>query len=119
MALRWSVSEHENNFNVYFERYKNLKKEQQRFRSEGDFFQTMPHDPDTPPAKKFKPGSVFFRLDRNKPGMLLPRKGNPSTPIEVQRKQLPIYQAKPQLLNQLRQLHNAILIGEELNATES
>ncbi|XP_040038536.2 ATP-dependent RNA helicase DHX33 [Gasterosteus aculeatus] len=72
----------------------------------------MPHDPDTPPAKKFKPGSVFFRLDRNKPGMLLPRKGNPSTPIEVQRKQLPIYQAKPQLLNQLRQLHNAILIGE-------
>lgn len=44
--------------------------------------------------------------------MLLPRKGNPSTPIEVQRKQLPIYQAKPQLLNQLRQLHNAILIGE-------
>ncbi|KAK7925658.1 hypothetical protein WMY93_007968 [Mugilogobius chulae] len=41
--------------------------------------------------------------------MLLPRK---STPIDVQRKQLPIYQAKPQLLNQLRQLNNAILIGE-------
>uniref|UniRef100_A0A8C6TTN0 ATP-dependent RNA helicase DHX33 n=1 Tax=Neogobius melanostomus TaxID=47308 RepID=A0A8C6TTN0_9GOBI len=55
----------------------------------------MPHDPDPPPAKKFKPG-----------------KGNASTPIEVQRKQLPIYQAKPQLLNQLRQLNNAILIGE-------
>ncbi|XP_047463777.1 ATP-dependent RNA helicase DHX33 [Mugil cephalus] len=72
----------------------------------------MPHDPDTPPAKKFKPGSVFFRHDKNKPGMLLPRKGNATTPIEVQRKQLPIYQAKPQLLNQLRQLHNAILIGE-------
>ncbi|XP_068585604.1 ATP-dependent RNA helicase DHX33 isoform X2 [Cebidichthys violaceus] len=72
----------------------------------------MPHDPDPPPAKKFKPGSVFFRLDRNKPGMLLPRKGNATTPIDVQRKQLPIYQAKPQLLNQLRQLHNAILIGE-------
>ncbi|XP_054481263.1 ATP-dependent RNA helicase DHX33 [Anoplopoma fimbria] len=73
----------------------------------------MPHDPDPPPAKRFKPGSVFFRLDRNKPGMLLPRKGNASsTPIDVQRKQLPIYQAKPQLLNQLRQLHNAILIGE-------
>lgn len=35
-----------------------------------------------------------------------------STPLEVQRKQLPIYQAKPQLLNQLRQLHNAVLIGE-------
>ncbi|XP_034540262.1 LOW QUALITY PROTEIN: ATP-dependent RNA helicase DHX33-like [Notolabrus celidotus] len=72
----------------------------------------MPHDPDPPPAKRFKPGSVFFRLDKNKPGMLLPRKGNATTPIEVQRKQLPIYQAKPQLLNQLRQLNNAILIGE-------
>uniref|UniRef100_UPI0037E8C29E ATP-dependent RNA helicase DHX33 n=1 Tax=Semicossyphus pulcher TaxID=241346 RepID=UPI0037E8C29E len=72
----------------------------------------MPHDPDPPPAKRFKPGSVFFRLDKNKPGMLLPRKGNATTPLDVQRKQLPIYQAKPQLLNQLRQLHNAILIGE-------
>ncbi|XP_062261478.1 ATP-dependent RNA helicase DHX33 [Platichthys flesus] len=72
----------------------------------------MPNDPHPPPAKKFKPGSVFFRLDRNKPGMLLPRKGNATTPIEVQRKQLPIYQAKPQLLNQLRQLPNVILIGE-------
>ncbi|XP_063341710.1 ATP-dependent RNA helicase DHX33 [Pelmatolapia mariae] len=72
----------------------------------------MPHDPDPPPAKKFKPGSVFFRLDKNKPGMLLPRKGNATTAIDVQRKQLPIYQAKPQLLTQLRQLHGAILIGE-------
>ncbi|XP_004561717.2 ATP-dependent RNA helicase DHX33 [Maylandia zebra] len=72
----------------------------------------MPHDPDPPPAKRFKPGSVFFRLDKNKPGMLLPRKGNASTPIDVQRKQLPIYQAKPQLLSQLRQLHGAVLIGE-------
>uniref|UniRef100_A0A3Q0S2S8 ATP-dependent RNA helicase DHX33 n=1 Tax=Amphilophus citrinellus TaxID=61819 RepID=A0A3Q0S2S8_AMPCI len=72
----------------------------------------MPHDPDPPPAKRFKPGSVFFRLDKNKPGMLLPRKGNAATPIDVQRKQLPIYQAKPQLLNQLRQLHSAVLIGE-------
>ncbi|XP_068455838.1 ATP-dependent RNA helicase DHX33 [Clinocottus analis] len=72
----------------------------------------MPHDPDPPPAKRFKPGSVFFRLDRNKPGMLLPRKGNATIPLDVQRKKLPIYQAKPQLLSQLRQLHNAILIGE-------
>ncbi|XP_029956855.1 ATP-dependent RNA helicase DHX33 [Salarias fasciatus] len=72
----------------------------------------MPHDPDPPPAKKFKPGSVFFRLDKTRPGMLLPRKGNVATPIEVQRKQLPIYQAKAQLLTQLRQLHGAILIGE-------
>ncbi|XP_078122182.1 ATP-dependent RNA helicase DHX33 isoform X2 [Sander vitreus] len=72
----------------------------------------MPNDPDPPPAKRFKPGSVFFRQHKNKPGMLLPRKGHVTTPIDVQRKQLPIYQAKPQLLNQLRQLHNAILIGE-------
>ncbi|MEQ2263958.1 putative ATP-dependent RNA helicase dhx33, partial [Xenotaenia resolanae] len=72
----------------------------------------MPHDPDPPPAKKFKPGSVFFRQEKNKPGMLLPRKGNVTTPIDVQRKQLPIYQAKPRLLNELRRLHNAIVIGE-------
>lgn len=72
----------------------------------------MPHDPDPPPAKKFKPGSVLLNLNKKKPGMLLPRKGNATTPLDVQRKQLPIYQAKPQLLNQLRQLNNAILIGE-------
>lgn len=72
----------------------------------------MPHDPDLPPAKKFKPGSVFFRLEKNKPGMLLPRKGNVTTPIDVQRKRLPIHQARPRLLNELRQLHNAIIIGE-------
>lgn len=72
----------------------------------------MPHDPDPPPAKKFKPGSVLLSLNKKKPGMLLPRKGNAATPIDVQRKQLPIYQAKPQLINQLRQLNNAILIGE-------
>ncbi|XP_036845498.1 ATP-dependent RNA helicase DHX33 [Oncorhynchus mykiss] len=71
----------------------------------------MPHNPDHPPAKKFKPGSPFFRLDK-KPGMLLPRKENASVPIDVQRKNLPIYQAKSQLINQLRQLHNAVLIGE-------
>ncbi|XP_056451575.1 ATP-dependent RNA helicase DHX33-like [Gadus chalcogrammus] len=72
----------------------------------------MPHNPYHPPAKKFKPGSAFFRLDKNKPGMLLPKKGNIPTPLDVQRKRLPIYQAKPQLLNQLRQLPSAILIGE-------
>lgn len=54
----------------------------------------------------------MFRLDKTRPGMLLPRKGNVSAPIDVQRRQLPIYQAKPQLLNQLRQLHSAVLIGE-------
>ncbi|XP_027888190.1 ATP-dependent RNA helicase DHX33 [Xiphophorus couchianus] len=72
----------------------------------------MPHDPDLPPAKKFKPGSVFFRLEKNKPGMLLPRKGNVTTPIDVQRKQLPIYKARTRLVNELRPLHNAIVIGE-------
>ncbi|XP_068601063.1 ATP-dependent RNA helicase DHX33 [Brachionichthys hirsutus] len=72
----------------------------------------MPHDPDPPPAKRFKPGSVLFRLDKNKPRMLLPTKGSATSPIDVQRKRLPIYQAKPQLLNQLRQHHSAILIGE-------
>lgn len=77
----------------------------------------MPHDPDPPPAKKFKPGSVFLSLNKRKPGMLLPRKGDAATPIDVQRKQLPIYQAKPQLLSQLRQLHNAILIGKLLELT--
>lgn len=72
----------------------------------------MPHhDPYRPPAKKFKPGSAFFH---HKPAMLLPKKGNnpPPTPMEVQRKRLPIYQAKHQLLTQLRQLPCAILIGE-------
>lgn len=55
---------------------------------------------------------MFFRIDKQKPGMLLPRKGNTTTPVDVQRKQLPIYQAKAQLTNHLRQLHNAILIGD-------
>ncbi|XP_077596150.1 ATP-dependent RNA helicase DHX33 [Stigmatopora nigra] len=72
----------------------------------------MPYDFDHPPAKKFKPGSVFFRPDKKKPGMLLPGKAKATTPIDVQRKQLPIYQARTQLLSQLRQLHNVILIGE-------
>ncbi|XP_048873051.1 ATP-dependent RNA helicase DHX33 [Brienomyrus brachyistius] len=71
----------------------------------------MPHDPDPPPAKRFKPGSQFFRLNK-KPGMLLPRKENASVPVDVQRKHLPIYQAKSQLINRLRQLDSAVLIGE-------
>ncbi|XP_061658731.1 ATP-dependent RNA helicase DHX33 [Syngnathoides biaculeatus] len=72
----------------------------------------MPYDPDHPPAKKFKPGSVFFRLDKQKSGMLLPGRAKATPPLDVQRKQLPIYQARVQLLSQLRQLQNAILIGE-------
>ncbi|KAI5089266.1 putative ATP-dependent RNA helicase DHX33, partial [Silurus meridionalis] len=71
----------------------------------------MPHDPKPPPAKRFKPGSPFS-LANKKPGMLLPKKGNASSQIDVQRKHLPIYQAKSQLIDQLRQLPNAVLIGE-------
>ncbi|MBN3277137.1 DHX33 helicase, partial [Polyodon spathula] len=66
----------------------------------------MPQDPAPPPAKKFKPGSPLFR-----PGMLLPEK-HKSAPVEVQRKHLPIHQAREQLITQLRQLHSAVLIGE-------
>lgn len=77
------------------------------------FFRIMPHDPDPPPAKKFKPGSPFFPANK-KPGMLLPKKGNAPNPLDVQRKQLPIYQAKSQLIDQLRQLHNAVLIGKSI-----
>ncbi|TUB86239.1 Pre-mRNA-splicing factor ATP-dependent RNA helicase DEAH10 [Bagarius yarrelli] len=43
---------------------------------------------------------------------LLPKKGNAPSTIDVQRKQLPIYQARCQLIERLRQLHNAVLIGE-------
>ncbi|XP_061819111.1 ATP-dependent RNA helicase DHX33 [Nerophis lumbriciformis] len=71
----------------------------------------MPNEPDHPPAKKFKPASVLFRLDKQKAGMLLPGKPKTTT-IDDQRRQLPIYQARNQLLHHLRQLHNAILIGE-------
>ncbi|KAI2665083.1 ATP-dependent RNA helicase DHX33 [Labeo rohita] len=71
----------------------------------------MPHDPDPPPAKRFKPGSPFFRLDK-KPDMLLPRAGHAIVSVDAQRKQLPIYQTRTQVINQLRQLHNAVFIGE-------
>uniref|UniRef100_A0AAY4E6V9 ATP-dependent RNA helicase DHX33 n=1 Tax=Denticeps clupeoides TaxID=299321 RepID=A0AAY4E6V9_9TELE len=71
----------------------------------------MPQEPDFPPAKRFRPGSPFFRLSK-KPGMLLPRKGNAAVPTDVQRRRLPIYQARSQLIVQLRQLHSAVLIGE-------
>lgn len=76
----------------------------------------MPHDPDPPPAKRFKPGSPFFRLNK-KPGMLLPRKENASVPVDVQRKHLPIYQAKSQLINRLRQLDGTVLIGKQCLGT--
>ncbi|XP_056313199.1 ATP-dependent RNA helicase DHX33 [Danio aesculapii] len=71
----------------------------------------MPHDPDPPPAKRFKPGSPFFRLDK-KPGMLLPRAGHAAAGVEAQRRHLPIYQSRTQVISQLRQLHSAVFIGE-------
>lgn len=71
----------------------------------------MPHDPGPPPAKRFKPGSVLFRANQKNQGMLLPRKEHAS-PLELQRRQLPIYQARPELLSQLRTLHSSILIGQ-------
>uniref|UniRef100_A0A8C1PQJ3 RNA helicase n=1 Tax=Cyprinus carpio TaxID=7962 RepID=A0A8C1PQJ3_CYPCA len=72
----------------------------------------MPRDPDPPPAKRFKPGSPFSRLDKKKPGMLLPRAGHAPVNVDAQRKQLPIYQSRTQLINQIRQLHSAVFIGE-------
>ncbi len=72
----------------------------------------MPRDPDPPPAKRFKPGSPFSRLDKKQPGMLLPRAGHAPGGVDAQRKQLPIYQSRTQLINQLRQLHNAVFIGK-------
>ncbi|XP_059405372.1 ATP-dependent RNA helicase DHX33 [Carassius carassius] len=72
----------------------------------------MPLDPDPPPAKRFKPGSPFSRLDNKKPGMLLPRAGHAPFSVDAQRKQLPIYQSRTQLINQIRQLHNTVFIGE-------
>lgn len=44
--------------------------------------------------------------------MLLPRAGYAPASVDAQRRQLPIYQAKTQLINKLRQLNNAVLIGE-------
>ncbi|XP_005988626.1 ATP-dependent RNA helicase DHX33 isoform X2 [Latimeria chalumnae] len=65
---------------------------------------------DSPPAKKFKPGSPLFLFTKKK-SMLGPVKKG-TVPIELQRRALPIYQARIQLINQLRQLESAIIIGE-------
>lgn len=82
-----------------------------RIHSAARLLQIMPHDPDPPPAKRFKPGSPFFRLDK-KPGMLLPRAGHAPVSVDAQRRQLPIYPSRTQVINQLRQLHNAVFIGK-------
>ncbi|XP_066516300.1 ATP-dependent RNA helicase DHX33 [Hoplias malabaricus] len=73
----------------------------------------MPRDPDPPPAKKFKADCpLSLRLHKNKPSMLLPRKENTQTPLSSQRKQLPIYQSRSQLISQITHLQNAVIIGE-------
>ncbi|XP_069082776.1 ATP-dependent RNA helicase DHX33 isoform X1 [Pleurodeles waltl] len=72
----------------------------------------MPQESGFPPPKRFKGGSPLFTFPR-RPAMQAgtPRKP-PTVPLEVQRRQLPIFHARPQLLAQLRGLESAILIGE-------
>ncbi|TRY57199.1 hypothetical protein DNTS_003281 [Danionella cerebrum] len=64
----------------------------------------MPNDPDPPPAKRFKPGPPFPRVEP-KNAMLLPG-------ATASRRQLPIYQTREALIRHLRRLHSAVLIGE-------
>ncbi|XP_069613584.1 ATP-dependent RNA helicase DHX33 [Ranitomeya imitator] len=63
-----------------------------------------------PPAKKFKPG--FLHTTHNWKGAMQPGPRKQPVPIEQQRRSLPIYQARAQLIGQLRQLESAIVIGE-------
>lgn len=72
----------------------------------------MPQESGFPPPKRFKADSPLFTFPR-KPAMKTgtPRKP-PTVPLEVQRRQLPIFHARPQLLAQLRGLDCAVLIGE-------
>ncbi|KAM5181064.1 ATP-dependent RNA helicase DHX33 [Mantella aurantiaca] len=70
----------------------------------------MSQDSYHPPAKKFKPGTPSFNHIRRGAMQLGPRKQ--PVPIDQQRRSLPIYQARAQLIGQLRQLDNAVIIGE-------
>ncbi|XP_029469654.1 ATP-dependent RNA helicase DHX33 [Rhinatrema bivittatum] len=70
----------------------------------------MPQDSDLPPAKRFKPGSPLFPFSRKTAMLAGARK--PQVPVEQQRRNLPIFQARAQLIGQLRQLDSAVLIGE-------
>ncbi|XP_043909977.1 ATP-dependent RNA helicase DHX33 [Protopterus annectens] len=63
----------------------------------------------SPPAKKYKPDSLLVSFS-TKQNMLGSRKDTVS--VEQQRRSLPIHQARIQLINQLRQLDCAVLIGE-------
>ncbi|XP_077338466.1 ATP-dependent RNA helicase DHX33 [Lithobates pipiens] len=70
----------------------------------------MSQDSYRPPAKKFKPGTPPYNRIRTGAMQLGPRKQ--PVPIDQQRRSLPIYQARAQLIGQLRQLENAVIIGE-------
>ncbi|XP_018408883.1 PREDICTED: putative ATP-dependent RNA helicase DHX33 [Nanorana parkeri] len=70
----------------------------------------MSQDSYLPPAKRFKPGTPPFNHIRTGAMQLGPRKQ--PVPIDQQRRSLPIYQARAQLIGQLRQLDNAVIIGE-------
>ncbi|XP_040192665.1 ATP-dependent RNA helicase DHX33 [Rana temporaria] len=70
----------------------------------------MSQDSYRPPAKKFKPGTPPYSHIRTGAMQLGPRKQ--PVPIDQQRRSLPIYQARAQLIGQLRQLDNAVIIGE-------
>ncbi|KAM4047571.1 ATP-dependent RNA helicase DHX33 [Anomaloglossus baeobatrachus] len=63
-----------------------------------------------PPAKRFKPG--FIHTNHNWKGAMQPGPRKQPVPIEQQRRNLPIYQARAQLIGQLRQLESAVIIGE-------
>ncbi|KAM9320930.1 ATP-dependent RNA helicase DHX33 [Gastrophryne carolinensis] len=70
----------------------------------------MSQDSYRPPAKRFKPGSPHASRPRTAAMQLGPRKQ--PVPLDQQRRNLPIYQARAQLIAQLRQLEGAVIIGE-------
>ncbi|KAG8587355.1 hypothetical protein GDO81_005643 [Engystomops pustulosus] len=70
----------------------------------------MSQDSYHPPAKKFKPGSPHS--NPNWRGAMQPGPRKQPVPIDQQRRGLPIYQARAQLIGQLRQLESAVIIGE-------
>ncbi|XP_056412356.1 ATP-dependent RNA helicase DHX33 isoform X1 [Hyla sarda] len=70
----------------------------------------MSQDSYHPPAKKFKPGS--HHSNHKWRGAMQPGPRKQPVPMEQQRRSLPIYQARAQLIGQLRQLDSAVIIGE-------
>lgn len=90
----------------------------------------MPEEAGLPPAKRFRPGScppgrrVVMLLTagsgggagggrRQTPPLAQPSASPYREALELQRRSLPIFRARGQLLAQLRNLDNAVLIGEE------